>query len=66
MLVTLTDRASGEEIVMTQQSLDDLIESFYNNARYERKDNMLIESHLSSALHWYATRRFNITKRVTS
>jgi len=64
MLVTLTDRASGEEIVMTQQSLDDLIESFYNNARYERKDNMLIESHLSSALHWYATRRFNITKEV--
>ena len=64
MLVTLTDRASGEEIVMTQQSLDDLIESFYNNARYERKDNMLTEYGLSSALHWYATRRFNITKEM--
>jgi hypothetical protein len=49
---------------MTQQSLDDLIESFYNNARYERKDNMLTEYGLSSALHWYVKRRFNITKEV--
>ena len=64
MPVTLKDRASGEETVMTRQSLDDLIESFYNNARYERKDNILTEYGLTSGLHWYVKRRFNITKWV--
>ena len=64
MLVTLKDRASGEETVLTQKDLDGILEAVCNNATYERKDNILTEYGLTSGLHWYVKRRFNITKEM--